>query len=77
MSTNPGEKEFLKPYIGPSSYHPTSTGWPAHQAGFIGACQLGHQRANVGIQKFFFPWFCISKLSKIYFFQRPIMPPHF
>ena len=55
MSTNPGEKEFLKPYIGPSSCHPTSTGWPAHQAGFIGACQLGHQRANVGIQKFFFP----------------------
>ena len=77
MYTKPGEKEFLKLYIGPSTYHLTSTGWPAHQAGFIGACQLGPQKDNDGIQNFFFPWFCISKLSKIYLFQRPIMPPHF
>ena len=34
------------------------------------------QKDNVGIQKFFFPWFWLSKLFKIYSFQRPIMPPH-
>ena len=77
MLTKPGEKEFLKSYIGLSSCHLTSTGRPALQAGFIGACQLGPQKDNVGIQKFFFPWFWLSNLSKIYFFQRPIMPPHF
>ena len=77
MWTKPGEKEFLKSYIGLSSCHLTSTSRPAHQAGFIGACQLSPQKDNVGIQKFFFPLFCLSKLSKIYFFQRPIMPSHF
>ena len=55
MLTKPGEKEFLKSYIGLSSCHLTSTGRPAHQAGFNGACQLSPQKDNVGIQKFFFP----------------------
>ena len=56
MYTKAEGKEFLKSYIGLSSYHLTSTGRPAGQAGFDGACQLGPQKDNVGIQKFFFPW---------------------
>ena len=77
MQTNPGEKEFLKSYIGLSSCPLTSTGQLACQARFIGTCQLGPQKDNVEIQKDFFPWFWLSKVSIIYFFQRPIMPPHF
>ena len=69
MLTKPGEKEVLKSYIGLSSCHPTSTSQPAHQAQFIGACQLSHQKDNVGVQKFVFPWFWLSKLPKTYFFR--------
>ena len=64
-------------YIGLSSCLLTNTSRLARMVGFIGACQLSPQKDNVGIQKFFFPWFWLSKLSKIYFFQRPVMPPHF
>ena len=69
----PGQKEFLKSYIGLASCHLTSTGRPARKT----ACQLGPQKDNVGIKRFFFSWLMLSKLSKIYFFERPIMPPHF
>ena len=65
-------KKILKLYIGLSSCHLTRPGRPARQAGFIGACQLSPQKDNVGIQKFFFPLFWLSKLLKIY-----IMPAHF
>ena len=64
-------------YIVLLSHQPNSTANLANPAEFYGACQLSPQKDNVGIQKFFFPWFWLSKLSKIYFFQRPIMPPHF
>ena len=37
MYTKAGEKEYLKSYIGLSSCHLTSTGWPAHLAGINGA----------------------------------------
>ena len=60
----------MKSYIGPSSCHLTSTSQPAHQTGFIGALQLGPQNDNVRIKNFFFPWFCLSKLSKIRFFPE-------
>ena len=70
MLTKPGKKEFLKLYIGLLSCHLTSPGWLARLTGFIGACQLGPQKDNVGIHQFFFPCFLLSKSSKIYFFQR-------
>ena len=52
------------------SCHLANTGCPVRQAGFNGVCQLGSQKENVGIQKKFFPWFWLSKLSKIHFLQR-------
>ena len=70
MYTKAWEKEFLKSYIGLSSCHLTSTGRLACQAGFIGACQLGPQKDNAGIQKIFFPWFLVIKVVQNIFFPE-------
>ena len=46
--------------------------------GPVGWCQLGgNLKGNVQFQKFFFPCFCIHSQSKIYFFQRHVLPTPF
>ena len=67
MLKKPGEKEFLKSYIGLSSCHLTSNGQPACQAGFIGACQLGPQKDNAGI---FLPMVLVIKVVTNIFFSE-------
>ena len=71
------EKNFLKRYICLSSCHLTSTGKPAHLAGMNGAVQLGPQNDITGFQKFLLPLFSPYSQSKIYFFQRHVLPVPF
>ena len=60
----------MKSYIDLSSCHLTCTGQPAHQAGFIGACQLGPQNENVGISKNFLPLVLVIKVVQNIFFPE-------
>ena len=60
-------KKIFKSYIGLSSSHLTSNGWPDHQAGFIGVFQLSPQKDNTQFQKFFFsPFFFISRVEYVF-----------
>ena len=61
MQTKSEKKEILKSYIVLLSFHLIKASRPAHQAGFNRACQHGPQKDNVGIQKFFLPWFWLSE----------------
>ena len=66
--------EFLKSFIRADL---NCTIYASRMGRLACASQVATRKANVQFQKFFFPCFCIHSQSKIYFFQRHVLPNQF